>query len=157
MGKSITNTGTAIAALFLCALTAIPSTVFADSGKPVPYKIKGTLFMTPREGFPGLYDFVDTGTSTYFGKYDNQGWLQFNADLTIAAGAGVCTAATGDYNTWVMEANTGRVISTGGIGAFEGVEGYFDSTIISMTFNEDGTITSEYTGDGYFTFPKKAK
>ena len=89
----------------------------------------------------------------------NEGWLQFNADLTVAAGEGVCHAANGDYNNWKMKPNSTltTVISLGGIGRFEGVEGYFDSTITSLVPNADGTMTSTYFGEGQFIFPNKNK
>ncbi len=141
-------------ALLTGALLALPSTALAK-GKPQPYKIKGTITLTPTE-VPGVFQMYDVGESTYLGHYVNTGWLAFTFDadgnLVILGGKGTAVAANGrDYSNWHMEAGTGRVIFDGADeGRFEGEEGYFDSTILTMDLSA-GVVT--YIGVGQITFP----
>lgn len=156
MRRFITKAGPAIATIFVCGTMVLPCTASAG-GNPQPFKIKGTVEFTPVAGSPGLFTLVDIGESTYMGRFYNEGWMQFNADLSIAAGEGVCHAANGDYNRWKSKPNSNTVISLGGVGRFEGVEGYFNSTIISIEPHPDGSMTGKYIGEGQFTFPAKIK
>lgn len=153
----ITKTAGRLALVFAVLFSC--GTAVAESGKAQPFKIHGTLYLTPMAEMPaGFYTFIDIGEATILGRYYNTGWLQFNADLTIHAGDGTCTAANGDSNDWVMQPDTGRVIFLGGTGRFEGATGYFDSKVTSMVPDpDDGTITSAYIGKGEIIFPKKDK
>ncbi len=142
------------------ALLVIPSTALSK-GKPQSFKIKGTIVFTARADTPttGIFDMIDVGEATYLGAYVNTGWLQFilvDGEPLILAGAGRAVAANGrDYNNWHMEPRTGRVIFDGAEkGRFVGMSGYFDSTILSMTLNPDGSGgVSTYIGIGEVTLP----
>jgi hypothetical protein len=149
-----------VAALALCALL-LPNPAFAkDKPLQLPYKIHGTitLFPTAETATTGIFDLVDVGQSTYLGNYLNTGWVQFifvEGQPVILDGAGTAVAASGDESHWTMETMTGRVLIHGAEeGRFMGFVGYFDSTLISMTENEDGTWTVPYTGEGRVMFEK---
>ena len=146
-----------IAMLATC-LMASPARASLDNPVSRPVKVSGGHLLITVDPGTGDYEFIDWGTASHIGQYQNSGAGVLNLDTGVfVSGTGVIIGADGDEIHWMVGGGVNTVFYTGGTGRFLGVTGRFPVTITSQTLisiNEDGTLTflMTYDGEGVITY-----